>query len=165
MAAASSATAAAAAFTTWWLKHAAAAAPSQSLAAAAKSAVLKARAARLKQRLLPLPLTAAATSADLVPHPPPTRSAASARLVSFDAVLMMCEMFTFMWTSLNFGVLTITLVQVQRSHLAPLHLSPLYLSPLHLSPLYLSPLHLSPLHLSPLTSSLLHLCISHEDDG
>ena len=31
-------------------------------------------------------------------------------LVSFDAVLMMCEMFTFMWTSVNFGVLTITLV-------------------------------------------------------
>ena len=33
-------------------------------------------------------------------------------LVSFDAVLMMCEMFTFMWTSVNFGVLTITLVQM-----------------------------------------------------
>ena len=33
-------------------------------------------------------------------------------LVSFDAVLMMCELFTFMWTSLNFGVLTITLVQM-----------------------------------------------------
>ena len=43
----------------------------------------------------------------LTPHP------TSARLVSFDAVLMMCEMFTFMWTSLNFGVLTITLVQVR----------------------------------------------------
>ena len=24
-------------------------------------------------------------------------------IVSFDAVLMMCEMFTFMWTSVNFG--------------------------------------------------------------
>ena len=33
-------------------------------------------------------------------------------LVSFDAVLMMCELFSFMWTSLNFGVLTITLVQM-----------------------------------------------------
>jgi hypothetical protein len=33
-------------------------------------------------------------------------------LVSFDAVLMMCEMFTFMWVSVDFGVLTITLVQM-----------------------------------------------------
>ena len=32
--------------------------------------------------------------------------------VSFDSVLMMAELFTFMWTSVNFGVLTITLVQM-----------------------------------------------------
>ena len=33
-------------------------------------------------------------------------------LISFDAVLMCCETFTFMWTSHNFGILAITLVQV-----------------------------------------------------
>jgi hypothetical protein len=33
-------------------------------------------------------------------------------LVSFDAVLMCCETFTFMWTSHNFGILAITLVQM-----------------------------------------------------
>ena len=33
-------------------------------------------------------------------------------LVSFDAILMCCELLTFMWTSINFGVLAITLVQM-----------------------------------------------------
>ena len=33
-------------------------------------------------------------------------------LVSFDAVLVCCELFTFMWTSHSFGILAITLVQV-----------------------------------------------------
>ena len=33
-------------------------------------------------------------------------------LVSFDAVLMCCETFTFMWTSHSFGILAITLVQM-----------------------------------------------------
>ena len=42
----------------------------------------------------------------------PTAYVAYQTLVSFDAVLMCCETFTFMWTSHSFGILAITLVQM-----------------------------------------------------